>query len=102
MNCQATQLEFDYGNRGPSPWNVYRTNKIRVWWNDGNLFYSRCYISSKDGSVSGPIEHEFEDNATALHVAKQIHWGCCGWSANSLDLARLVFKISEFLTPDTN
>jgi|2_EtaG_2_1085320.scaffolds.fasta_scaffold00029_113 hypothetical protein len=97
-------LEFTYANvpppaaRAPGKLN---TNRIRLWWDNDVLKYDRRYVS-KDGSVSdNPIEHTFT-GTSVLHVAKNIHWGCCGWSAGGHQLTQLQDLIRETVEPDAN
>jgi hypothetical protein len=97
-------LEFTYKNvpppaaRGKGKLNI---NRIRLWRDGDKLKYDRRYVS-KDGTVSeNPIEHTFT-GTSVLHVAKNIHWGCCGWSAGGHQLTQLQDLIRSTVEPDDN
>ena len=95
--------EFEYTNQVPPAARPgMNTNVIKLWWDkENNLVYDRRYVSN-DGSVSKtPIEHTFNDSPqnrlTADNVAKQIHWGCCGWAAGGHQVWQLKKLIESFI-----
>ena len=74
-------MEFIYTNRGPSPWNVIRSNLIRLRREGSKVIFDRFYIGKDGKPVDSPVSDEFDgDKANAAHIARMIHWGCCGWS----------------------
>ena len=87
-------MKFDYTARGPLPWAIVRTNEISLQWIASKLVFTRKY-RSKD-SLSSPIEYTFNSKPSIDEIAKQIHWGCCGWSAGTHQLQQLVEKVTEF------
>lgn len=91
--------KFDYTNRGPNPWAIVRTNEIYLFMKDGRFGYTRYYhvngVASENG-ISGKL-HNASGNFCADEAAKAIHWGCCGWSANSHDVHDLIERIQKFL-----
>ena len=106
-------FEFTYTNRGTyaavtkEGKQIMHTNKIRLWRDDdGTLKYDRRYVSSKGTIDDCPIEHTFETKQfadgrkiphTALCVASDIRWGCCGWAANSTQIYQMIEKIKPFV-----
>jgi len=87
-------LQFTYTNRGPKPWAIVRSNLIRLRWENGTLAYDRYYNCN---TTKPPITHVFEGHPTPVVVAQAIHWGCCGWSANKLQLDWLIANIKDFV-----
>ena len=92
--------EFEYTNRGPQPWAIVRTNLIRLEWDGDNLIFTRFY-KKDDGSYSSGISHTFDNTPnnriTANNVARQIHWGCCGWAAGGHQIWQLEALVTLFL-----
>jgi len=95
--------EFTYSNYAPpaatdkNGKRMTNTNVVRIWERDGKIVYDRRYIS-KDGKVSeSPIEHVFDDTRSPISIATMIHWGCCGWSANTLQINGLIEKVKAAL-----
>jgi hypothetical protein len=87
-------LEFTYTNRGPAPWNIRRSNLIRLRWGNGVLAYDRYY----DGdTTTKPITHVFENRPSPTRVALSIHWGCCGWSAAMHQVIQLIQQVKGFV-----
>ncbi len=73
--------EFVYTNRGPSPWNVVRSNLIRLRRDGSKVLFDLFYIGRDGERVEDPITSEFEGaEINAANIARMIHWGCCGWS----------------------
>ncbi len=94
--------EFRYYNRGThSECAIPNTNVIRLSWDGAKLVQSRHYVS-KDGTFDEEgIVHVFDDTPnnriTPDNVAKQIHWGCCGWAAGGHQIWQLKETVAEFL-----
>lgn len=109
-------LKFTYTNRGTyaavtkEGKQIMHTNQIRLWRdNDGTLKYDRRYVSSngKVDGASSAIEHTFEQKQfpdghkiphSAILVAKMIHWGCCGWAANSTQICQLIRDVKHMVS----
>lgn len=92
-------LQFEYTNQVPLAARPgTNTNKIRLWRDDdGILHYDRRYVC-EDGTINDtPIEHTFNKGVGSFTVARNIHWGCCGWDANSQQLASLIDKVRDFV-----
>jgi hypothetical protein len=89
--------EFTYTNRGPSPWNTVRSNLIRLRREGRKVIFDRFYITKDGNPVEDPISSEFEgDEVNAKNIARNIHWGCCGWDdRGTTDLLR---KVELFLS----
>lgn len=65
------------------------TNAIRIWKENGHIAYDRRYICS-DGKVSQTAIKSVLDSNDPILIARQIHWGCCGWAGNSHGLIEQV------------
>ena len=90
-------MEFIYTNRGPSPWNVVRSNLIRLRRDGSKVIASRHFLA--DGKPSSGIEAEFEGSeVNAAHIARMIHWGCCGWSDRGT--TQLIQNVELFLSTE--
>ena len=93
-------LEFRYTNLVPPAARPgTNTNEIRVWRDGDTIKYDRRYVC-KDGSVNDTgIEHTFEHphEQTAENIARNIHWGCCGWDAGLHQIWQLRDRIADWL-----
>ncbi len=96
-------LEFTYTNKVPPAARPgTNTNVVNLRWDGPNLIFGRRYVSRRSGKVDDvPIEHTFDNLGTNIitadNVAKQIHWGCCGWSAGGHEIWQLRQRIEQFL-----
>ena len=92
------RLEFEYRNLGPPEGGLsnWRSNWITLVRSPGRVEVTRQYIR-KDGTRTAGIKHDYPPDASPATVAVGIHWGCCGWSANSSQLAKLAGIITPFL-----
>lgn len=89
--------EFKYTNRGPLPWAVVRTNIIRMERNeDETITCSRHYVKEDGTYKEDGIKSQFGMHDTAEEIAKSIHWGCCGWSANIGQISDLLEQVRGF------
>lgn len=93
------ELRFKYTNLVPPAARPgTNTNVVTIWKDGKNIKYKRQYVSS-DGTVSeNGIEHTFQEkDCYAQNIARQIHWGCCGWSAGGHEIWQLTEIIDNFL-----
>jgi len=88
-------MEFIYTNRGPSPWNVVRSNLIRLRREGSKVIFDRHFMTNGKPS-NGIIGTEFEGTEiNAANIARMIHWGCCGWSDRGT--TQLIRNVETFL-----
>jgi hypothetical protein len=79
-----------HGNR------IIHTNVITLWRDGEQVWWRRQYVA-KDGTVSPTGITSKLASPSALEVARHIHFGCTGWSANAVDLHLLTERVKEFM-----
>ena len=99
-----TAIEFRYTNRGPNHSQGVghvRTNVIRLSRdNEGAITFSRHYVR-KDGSFDEEgISQTLPRDSSPREIARRIHWGCCGWDANSVELHSLIEQVEKVFVFD--
>lgn len=86
-------IEFIYDCLSPSPYCVPYKHKVKVWVENGQVNYSRQFITESTGKESTPIGSAFDIGTTPERIATMIHWGCSGTSKNSFELHNMVERI---------
>jgi hypothetical protein len=99
-------MTFDYTNYAPPAATdregrrMRSTNRIVLSRDEeGRVVYRRFYKRGSRVSKHG-IGETFPRTASATKIALQIHWGCCGWSANYLQVGSLADRVEEFLNEE--
>jgi len=91
-------MEFRLNNERRGGWNL-----VRLRWENGTLIFDRLYR----GIESSIITHVFDNRdrvlggraLTLFNVARMIHWGCNGYTANNHYMAKLREKLQPFVDP---
>lgn len=99
---ERPMLQFEYENWAPpaatdSDGRRMR-NKNRITLrrkDDGRITYSREF--KRGETLGSPISSTFEPNATAEHITRLIHWGCCGWDEHPQRLTDLYARVKAFV-----
>jgi hypothetical protein len=95
-------FKFTYSNLAPiaatdkNGKRMINTNVVRIWKQNDKIVFDRSFVNSKGEVSSHPIETVCDD-LNPISIAKSIHWGCCGWSANVLQIHSLIKKVEEAL-----
>ena len=90
-------MKFLYTNRGPLPYAAQRTNLINLFRGNGRLAFSRRFVKNSGEIDDNSIVYTFEKIENSKEIARQIHWGCCGWDAGGHQIWRLIELVDKFL-----